>query len=167
MELDLRRPDGQLTIGDLRHAAERLEAMGRYESAHRMWTTMGRAAGDADDMALWNYADNRASDAIERAAESITERYRQSGVRSDYDAIARSRANGASIQSVAQQHGCSTSTVRRALQFVERRDELLAKHPDLRPALVEGADADRLSAFFDEDPKLMRWMLASAFDRRR
>ncbi len=141
--------------------------MGRFESAHRMWTTMGIAAGEADDLGLWNYADSRASDAIERAAESVTDMFRQTGVRSNYQAIAESRAKGNSVAEVALEHGCSPSTVRRALDFVERRDQLLASNPDLAPALIEGADPDRLSAFFDEDPKLLRWMLASRFDRRR
>ncbi len=141
--------------------------MGRNESAHRMWTTMGIAAGEADDLALWNYADRRANDAIERAATSITEMYRQTGVRSDYQAIADSRAAGKSIQAVALEHGCSTTTVRRAQGFVRRRDQLLAAHPDLASALIEGADAERLARYLDEDPKLLRWMLASRFDRRR
>ncbi len=166
VELDVCRPDGQLTIGDLRHAAERLEAMGRNESAHRMWTTMGLAAGEADDLKLWNYADRRANDAIERAAESITEMYRQASVRSDYQAIASSRAAGKSIHAVAHEHGCSTTTVRRAVDYVQRRDDLLAKHPDLASALMEGADAELLATYLDEDPKLLRWMLASQFDRR-
>ena len=166
VQLDLRRDDGQLTIGDLRQAAERLEAMGRYESAHRMWTAMGLAAGEADDLALWNYADRRANDAIERAAASVTDLYRNSGVRSDYAAIAASRSDGQSISAVARSHGCSSSTVRRAVDFVERRDELLVKHAELSAALIEGADPDRLALFFDEDPKVLRWMLASRFDRR-
>ncbi len=166
VEIDLSRPDGQLTIGDLRRAAERLEAMGRNESAHRMWTSMGIAAGEADDLELWDYADQRANDAIERAATGITDLYRSSGVKSDYDAIAASRAAGESVHDVALAHGCSPSTVRRAVSFVERREALLARHRDLSAALVEGADADLLAAHLGEDPKLLRWMRASRFDRR-
>lgn len=166
VDVDLDRADGQLTIGDLRRAAERLEDMGRYESAHRMWTAVGAAVRETDDDALERYADDRAADAIERAAQTVTDMFRQSGVRYDYTAIASDRADGETAAAVAATHGCSTSTVRRAVEWVATRDELLAANRNLGSALVEGADPERLARFFDADPNLIRWMLASRFDRR-
>lgn len=167
VDLDLSRDDGRLTLGDLRRSAERLEAQGRFESAHRMWSAVGQAASEADDVELWDYADRRAADAIEAAAMAVSERFKRSGVRFDYDAIVSAHRNGAASSAIALEHRCSISTVRRAVEYVRARDELLAAHHDLIDALAEGADAELLANHYGVDASLIRWMLAARSDRRR
>ncbi len=166
VDLDLARTDGQLTLGDLRLAAERSEEAGRFESAHRLWTAVGRAASGIDDLDLWNYADRRAADAIESATLVAGEQYRRASVRHDYEAIAAARSAGASFQAVAAAHGCSISTARRAVDHIARRDEALAADPELAQTLLEGADASRLVEQFGLDRAFARWLVASQVERR-
>lgn len=166
VELELSRQDGQLTIGDLRHAAEQLEDAGRYESASRVWAIAGMAAGEADDYELWQHFENRAVEATAEAARIIADLKRRGSSRYNYRAIATERAAGDSPSVVAHRHGCSTSTVRRAVEFVERADELMAEQPDLADMLAEGIDVSRLAIDVGASVALLRWMAAQELEQR-
>lgn len=49
VELALQRDDGVLVLGDLRLGAVKAEADGRYEAAHRLWSTVIEAAKRLND----------------------------------------------------------------------------------------------------------------------
>ncbi|MFT7598992.1 MAG: hypothetical protein ACI8TP_001917 [Acidimicrobiales bacterium] len=167
VEIDLVRGDGTLTVGDLRVAAETFEAHCHHEVAHRLWTAVGLAAADIDAEALFDEATERAGTAIGRVGAEADDRFRQSGVKFDYLAIATQRDEGATATDVALQNGCSISTVARAVGYAAERTRLLEDHPDFLRRLVAESDPEPLALHYGIDLKIMRWIVATGFNRRR
>ena len=167
LEVDLARSDGMLTFGDLRRAAELFEAHGHHEIAHRLWHAVERAAHELDDHSWADEAADRSREAVDRAGAEVSRAFRTSGVKFDYLAIAAARREGLAASAVATEHGCSISTVARAVEFAEQRASLLDNHPSFVDRLVPGADPVPLAAYYGVDPNVMRWTIAVAQDRRR
>lgn len=164
--IDLGRDDGVLTLGDLRRAAEMFDAHARHEVAHRLWRAVVQAAEHEDAAEIVRWANENGAASIERASSEVGERFRQSGVKFDYMRIAADRASSMTVAAVAAKNGCSTRTVARAVDFVEKRAELLEQHPGFADQLVDDSNPEVLAAFYEIDVNVMRWILAVRFDRR-
>ncbi len=179
IELELSRPDARLTLGDIRRAAVAHVEAELHEEAHRLWAALALAAASVDAPALEDFARQRVTDAhASRGAVSaspqidqVTESFRRSNVRFDYLAIAKDRTSGSSAGQTATLHGCSVSTVARALEFVAQREDLLARHPEFPTEVTGGltleTDPAILAAEYGVDPPVMRWILAIRHDRRQ
>ena len=179
IELELSRPDARLTLGDIRRAAIAHADADLHEEAHRLWAALALAAASVDAPALEDLARQRVAECLASTGpgssmssqlDRVAESFRRSNVRFDYLAIAKDRACGLSAGNTAALHGCSVSTVARALEFVAQRDELLARHPEF-PAEVSGelsldSDPALLGAEYGVDTPVMRWILAMRHDRR-
>lgn len=179
IELELSRPDARLTLGDIRRAAVAHADADRHEEAHRLWAALALAAASVDAPALEDFARQRVTDGLASSAsvstgpqiDQVAESFRRSNVRFDYLAIAKDRTSGLNAGQTATLHGCSVSTVARALEFVAQRDDLLARHPAF-PAEVTGGltletDPAILAAEYGVDLPVMRWILAMRHDRRQ
>ncbi len=179
IELELSRPDARLTLGDIRRAAIAHGDADRQEEAHRLWAALALAAASVDAPALEDFARQRVTDCLASKEtvsaspqiDQVAESFRRSNVRFDYLAIAQDRTSGSSAGQTATLHGCSVSTVARALEFVAQRDDLLARHPEFPSELTGGLTLDTdpadLAAEYGVDPPVMRWMLAMRHDRRQ
>lgn len=166
VEVDLARSDAALTVGDLRAAAEQAEAHSRHEVAHRLWSAMARAVRSLDDDELSERARSRAGASLAAAGEAASETFRSSAVRFDYLKIAADRASGSTAAEAALANGCSLRTVARAVEFVDERARLLARHPSFADQLVADSNPEVLAAFYGIDVNIMRWILAVRVDRR-
>ncbi len=157
--------DGKLRFGDLRAAAVALDERGEHEAAHRLWILVGTAAFKAGDLVLATKADERAdrSRGLARGAGAPS-----AGrlAKYDYDALVNDRASGMSIAETAKRWGCSPTTVKRASQYVEVRNLMLQDRPGLIRDIESGSDVSDLAKRYDVEPKIMRWIVVSHFDRR-
>lgn len=168
IEIEMGREDGVLTFGDLRRAAQKYGAHGHHEIAHRIWLGLVTAAAELPDASgLLEQVEERAHAAILRAGSDVSEKFRQSGVKFDYRKIADERLSGMSVADVALVNGCSSSTVARAVEFVAEHDALLERHPNFFQQLTAHANPDELAAAYGVEAKIMRWIVATNFDRRR
>ncbi len=167
VEVELERADARLTLGDLRRAADASDEAGG-EAAHRLWAALALAAASVDAPVLERYARERVAECLRRRHSPATEaHFRQSRVRHDYLAIATDRSSGMSATAVAQRHGCSLATVRRAVEFADQRDELLRRHPDATRRCRGGADPALMAAELGIDANVLRWAAGVEGDRRR
>ncbi|MDA3038766.1 MAG: hypothetical protein O3C27_04395 [Actinomycetota bacterium] len=175
IELELSRPDARLTLGDIRRAAIAHADGELHEEAHRLWAALALAAASVDAPALEDLARQRVADCLASASlspslapqvDQVAESFRRCNVRFDYLAIAKDRAGGRSAGETAALHGCSVSTVARALEFVAQRNELLAR-VEMSEVLSVESDPVLLAAEYGVDVPVMRWILAMRHDRRR
>lgn len=166
VEIDLARDDGALTVGDLRTAAEVYGVHGHHEVAHRLWNALTEAVGTLDDEAVAEQMRLRAASALALASDEISENFRRSGVKNDYQKIANERRSGVSASDVALMNGCSPTTVGRAVEFVEAWEQLQEDHPDFLSRLTPAANPQDLSDHYGIDVNVMRWVVAISFDRR-
>lgn len=163
--IDLSDPDGQLRFGDLRKAASKLDKAGEYESAHRLWRVVGTAAHKLGDVVVANQADRRAERSLGRAIVAKTKTVGRPA-KFDYDVLAQDHAGGLSLAETARRHGCSITTIKRAIHYVRQRDQLLETAPKLVSEISSGTDVSELSQKYNVEPKVMRWIVVSYFDRR-
>lgn len=166
IEIDLVRSDGVLTVGDLRKAAEIYGMHGHHEVAHRLWAAAGQAVAELDDSSVAKRMQDRAESNLSFAGNEVSENFRRSGVKHDYQKIAGERGSGISASDVALTNNCSTSTVSRAVEFVETWDQLQLDHPDFAERLSPAANPEELADHYDIDVNVMRWIVAISFDRR-
>ncbi len=166
VEIDLNREDGALTVGDLRMAAEIYGIHGHHEVAHRLWVALTAAAEHLHDQTVAELMRHRADSTLALASDEISENFRRSGVKNDYQKIAKERRTGASASDVALMNGCSPTTVNRAVEFVETWEQLQEDHPDFSSRLTPAANPEELADHYGIDVKVMRWVLAITFDRR-
>ncbi|MEZ5341549.1 MAG: hypothetical protein R2706_08875 [Acidimicrobiales bacterium] len=166
VEIPVAAPDGRLCFGDLRSAASTLDARGEFEAAHRLWIVVGTAAFKHGDLVLATKADERAERSLGLARGSEIKSAGRSAYY-DYDALVNDRAAGLSIADTAKRWSCSPTTVKRASQYVEVRDAMLAEKPGLIEDIEKGTDVSELAQTYDVEAKIMRWIVVSHFDRRR
>ena len=172
VDLELSRADARLTVGDLRRAA--LAHEDRPEYAHRLWAAVAVAAASVDAPALERFARARVCACVSgqgssldgSSVDGIAENFRRSNVRYDYLAIAADRALGCSAAQTAATHGCSMSTVGRAVEFAAQRDDLLGRDPDFANRIDPAADPAVSAVALGVDVNVMRWILGIRLDRR-
>jgi hypothetical protein len=185
VDLELSRSDERLTLGDLRRAALAHENLPEY--AHRLWAAVAVAAASVDAPALERLARERVCAWVSGGGvdggtvdggtvdgstvdggrvDDIAENFRRSNVRYDYLAIAADRALGRSAAQTAATHGCSISTVGRAVEFVAQRDDLLGRDPAFASRIDLAADPAVSAVALGIDDNVMRWILGLRLDRR-
>lgn len=172
VDFELSRADARLTVGDLRRAA--LAHEDRPEYAHRLWAAVAVAAASVDAPVLERFARERVCACVSgqgsaldsSSVDGISENFRRSNVRYDYLAIAADRALGCSAAQTAATHGCSISTVGRAVEFAAQRDDLLGRDPDFANRIDPAADPAVSAVALGVDVNVMRWILGIRLDRR-
>ena len=167
IEIDLHVESDALTLGDLKVAAREHAAEGLHEHAFRLWSAVEQVATRHRYPALITAAKANAAGSLERARNGE----RRGGTatkakRYDYDAIARDVNSGMTRAEVAAGHGCATSTVARAVEFVTVRDELLDESPEIFDQLMAGVDVIEVARRYDVSTKIVRWLVRTQFDRR-
>lgn len=166
VEIDLGREDGVLTVGDLRAAAEIYGMHGHHEVAHRLWAAASEAVHDLDDAAVAKLMRERSESNLALAGDEVSENFRRSGVKNDYQKIASDRRSGISASDVALTNSCSPTTVNRAVEFVETWEQLQEDYPRFSERLSPAANPEELSDHYGIDVNVMRWIVAVSFDRR-
>jgi len=167
IEIDLHVQTDALTLGDLKVAAREHATEGLHEHAFRLWSAVAQVAERHRFPALINAAKANAAGSLERARNG--ERRAGPAAKSkryDYDAIARDIESGMTRAEVAAGHGCATSTVARAVEYVGVRDELLDESPEIFDQLMAGVDVVEVARRYDVSPKIVRWLVRTQFDRR-
>lgn len=168
IEIDLHLKADELTLGDLKVAAREHALEGLHEHAFRLWTAVSQVAERHRFPALITAAKANAAGSLERARKGD----RRDGStakakRYDYDAIASDVQSGMTRAEVAAQHGCAVSTVSRAVEYVDARDELLDESPEIFDQLMAGVDVVEVARRYDVSPKIVRWLVRTQFDRRQ
>lgn len=167
IEIDLHHRSDVLTLGDLKVAARDHATEGMHEHAYRLWTVVATMAERHRFPALITAAKANAESAHAKAigpdrrapASKNTKRY-------DYDEIAAQIDDGMTRAEVAALHGCATSTVARAVEYVTARDELLDESPEVLDQLMAGVDVMEVARRYDVSPKIIRWLVRTQYDRR-
>lgn len=167
IEIDLHLKRDALTLGDLKVAARDHATEGLHEHAYRLWSAVALVAERNRFPALITAAKANAAGSLERARNGE----RRAGdapkaKRYDYDAIARDIESGMTRAEVAAGHGCAASTVTRAVEYIEVRDQLMDESPEIFDQLMAGVDVLEVSRRYDVSPKIVRWLVRTQFDRR-
>lgn len=164
VEVGLTDPDSALRFGDLRVAAIELDRQKEFEAAHRLWSILGTEAFRLGDLVFATGADERADAALSMA--TIAAKSYGRTAQYDYEALATDRLEGLSVADTAKRWSCSPTTVKRALKYVEVRNDLLRANPQLFSDLDRGDDVSDLAQRYGVETKIMRWIVVSHFDRR-
>lgn len=179
LELELSRADGVLVLGDLRAAAEGQSQAGHHEAAHRLWAfvhtaasrvgldaLVARAIAMGDGALLKLRADARINRRRSSSNPTHKEQRAQRGVSYDYLSLAADCESGMTQRETAAKWDCSTTTVSRAVRYVAARAALLESSPDLKSQIHAGKSVNELSAKYDLETKVMRWIVSDYWDRR-
>lgn len=174
VDIALHHDPHRLALGDLRRAAEQLMADTEFEKAYRLWMMVVTAAERVDQSALAAVARAQADGAQHRAKflAAASERRKatavvdRSSTKYDYEALAAAVADGVSKTAAARRFGCSPSTIQRAVDYVNQRDDLLEESPEVLDQLMAGIDLQTVAERYDVSPRVLRWMVSNDFDRR-